>query len=119
MNLIEGQIETADGSTLRLPDGHLVAVGATPAASTGRNVIFGIRPENVRLDPEAGLPCVVSLVEPMGSETHIIAHAGETEIVAVLKERTRIHEGDPVKLSFDTAQAHFFDPESGQRLSLS
>jgi hypothetical protein len=29
----------------------------------------------------------------------------------------RIHEGDTVKLSFDTAQAHFFDPESGQRLA--
>ena len=65
------------------------------------------------------LESVVSLVEPMGSETHLIAHAGETEIVAVLKERMRIYEGDTVRLSFDTAQAHFFDPESGQRLSFS
>ena len=39
-----------------------------------------------------------------------------TEIVAVLKELMRMHEGDTVKLSFDTAQAHFSDPESGQRL---
>ena len=79
--------------------------------------MFGIRPEAVRFDPDAGLPCVVSLVEPTGSETHLIAHAGETEIVTVLKERMRIHEGDTVKLSFDAVQAHFFDPESGQRLT--
>ena len=68
------------------------------------------------IDPIAGVPCVVSLVEPTGSETHLVAHAGETEIVAVLRERMRIHEGETVKLSFDTEQAHFFDPESGQRL---
>ena len=41
----------------------------------------------------------------------------EEQIVAVLKERTRIHEGDTVKLVFDPALAHFFDPESGQRLT--
>jgi multiple sugar transport system ATP-binding protein len=56
-------------------------------------------------------------VEPTGSETHLIAHAGETEIVAVLKERLRIQERETIRLSFDVAQAHFFDPESGQRLA--
>jgi multiple sugar transport system ATP-binding protein len=53
----------------------------------------------------------------MGSETHLIAHLGQTEIIAAIKERVRIREGDNVTLSFDTAQAHFFDSESGQRLS--
>ena len=48
---------------------------------------------------------------------HLIAHVGETEIVAVLKERLRIHEGETIPVSFDVAQAHFFDPESGQRLT--
>jgi multiple sugar transport system ATP-binding protein len=118
MNLIEGTIDGA-GTRLMLPDGHSATIGSTPAAWAGRKVLFGIRPEAVRFDPEAELEAVVSLVEPTGSETHLIAHAGETEIVAVLKERMRIYEGETVKLSFDTAQAHFFDPESGQRLSLS
>ena len=64
----------------------------------------------IRLDPDAGLPCVVSLVEPTGSETHLIAHAGQTEIVAVLKERLRIREDETIRLSFAVDQAHFFDP---------
>ena len=118
MNLIEGTIDSA-GTRLVLPDGHSAMIGSTPAAWAGRKVLFGIRPEAVRFDPEAALECVVSLVEPTGSETHLIAHAGETEIVAVLKERMRIYEGETVKLWFDSAQAHFFDPESGQRLSVS
>jgi multiple sugar transport system ATP-binding protein len=80
-------------------------------------VVFGIRPENVWIDPIRGLPCKVSLVEPTGSETHLIAHAGETEIVVVLKERLRVREGDTVKLSLETAQAHFFEPETRERLN--
>jgi multiple sugar transport system ATP-binding protein len=115
MNLIEGKIDS-NGARLELPDGHSTAIGSAPVAWAGRKVLFGIRPEAIRIDPEAGLPCLVSLVEPTGSETHLIAQAGQTEIIAVLKERTQIHEGDNVKLSFDASQAHFFDPESGQRL---
>jgi multiple sugar transport system ATP-binding protein len=118
MNLIEGRIDGAGGTRLVLPGGHSAAIGSTQAEWVGRSVTFGIRPESVRLDPEAGLPCLISLVEPTGSETHLIAHAGETEIVAVLKERMRIHEGDTVKLSFDPEQAHFFDTQSGQRLTI-
>jgi multiple sugar transport system ATP-binding protein len=85
MNLIEGTIDGADGTRILLADGHSASIGSSPAGLAGRRVIFGVRPENVRLDPEAGLPCGVSLVEPTGSETHLIAHAGRTEIVAVLK----------------------------------
>ncbi len=115
MNLIEGAVESA-GARLVLPDGLSAAIATTPAGWAGRRVTFGVRPEAVRLDSEAGLACRVTLVEPTGSETHLVAHAGQTEIVAVLKERMQIHEGDTVRLSFDNAQAHFFDPESGQRL---
>jgi multiple sugar transport system ATP-binding protein len=115
MNLIEGTV--ADGARLVLPDGDAATIGPPPAGWTGRRLIFGVRPEAIRLDPETGLPCVVSLVEPTGSETHLIARAGQTEIVAVLKERLRIHEGETIRLSLDAAQAHFFDPESGERLA--
>ena len=87
----------------------------------GQQRVLGWLPgsdESVRLDPEAGLPCVVSLVEPTGSETHVVAHSRQTEIVAVLRERTTIQEGETVRLSLDASLAHFFDPGSGRRLSL-
>jgi multiple sugar transport system ATP-binding protein len=116
MNLIEGEIDASDTRKLNLSDGHSALVGQAPGGWGGRRIVFGVRPENIRLDPEGGLPCIVSLIEPTGSETHLIAHVGKTEIVAVLKERARIHEGDAVRLSFDLAQTHFFDPDSGQRL---
>jgi len=38
------------------------------------------------------------------------------KIKAVLRERMGVREGDIVNLSLETAQSHFFDPETGQRL---
>ena len=117
MNLIDGRIESGEAARLVFADGNSALIGSTPAKWAGRPVVFGIRPEAVKIDPVAGLPCVVSLVEPTGSETHLVARAGQTEIVAVLRERVRIQEGETVKLSFDAGQVHFFDPDSGQRLT--
>jgi multiple sugar transport system ATP-binding protein len=115
MNLIKGTIG-GRGDHLTFADGTSAAIRSTLAGWEGRPVVFGVRPENVRLDPIGGIDCVVSLVEPTGSETHLIAHAAETEIVAVLRERIRIQEGETVRLSLNTAAAHFFDPVSGERL---
>jgi multiple sugar transport system ATP-binding protein len=117
MNLITGRVDRADPARLTLPDGLSTPIAPPPAEWAGRTVVFGIRPENVWIDSIRGLPCKVSLVEPTGSETHLIAHAGETEIVVVLKERLRVREGDTVKLSLETAQAHFFEPETRERLN--
>jgi multiple sugar transport system ATP-binding protein len=118
MNLIEGKIDGTDGARLVLPGGPSALIGPTPLEWSGRQVTFGIRPENIRLNSSADLPCVVSLVEPTGSETHIVAHAGQTEIVAVLKERMRIRERETTNPGFDVARAHFFDPDSGRRLAI-
>ena len=76
-----------------LPDGLTATIGEGGRAFAGRDVIFGIRPEHVRVDQARGLPCIVSLVEPTGSETHVVAHAGQTEIIAVLRERVEIRRG--------------------------
>src|SRR5579871_1725406 len=58
MNIIEGTIDDA-GARLLLPHGFSAAIRTPPAGWAGRRVLFGIRPEAVRLDPGAGLPCVV------------------------------------------------------------
>jgi multiple sugar transport system ATP-binding protein len=118
MNLLQGRVEDGDCPRLTLLGGSAVTIGEAARAFVGRDVIFGIRPEHVRYDPGGGLPCTVSLVEPTGSETHVVAHAGQTEIIALLRERTEIHEGETVRLSLDASEAHFFETASGTRLPL-
>ena len=117
MNLLQGRVEGGDGPRLALPGGGAVTIAEAGRVFAGREVIFGIRPEHVRYDP-VGMPCTVSLVEPTGSETHVVAHSGGAEIIALLRERTDIREGETITLSPDASHAHFFDPDSGRRLSL-
>ena len=114
MNLIKGAIGRRGDLLTFADEGMLRFARCRPHG--GVVYVFGVRPEDVRLDPIGGMECVVSLVEPTGSETHLIARAGETEVVAVLRERVRIQEGETVRLSVDTPSAHVFDPESGERL---
>jgi multiple sugar transport system ATP-binding protein len=52
----------------------------------------------VVIDDVNGTPVVVSLVEPTGSETHLIARVGTATIVALLRERIGVRPGEPVKL---------------------
>jgi multiple sugar transport system ATP-binding protein len=118
MNLLRGMVDSSAPARLVFADGQSTPIERAPPAYIGRNVIFGVRPEDIHLDPKDGFPCLVSLVEPMGSETHLLARAGETEIVVVLRERIAIRDGETVRLSLGTTRAHFFDPDSGQRASL-
>ena len=119
MNVIAGRIGDRDTKRLTLPGGVSTPIAGAPQSWAGKPVVFGVRPESVQLDLDHGLPCKVSLVEPMGSETHLIARSGDTEIVVVLRERLGVREGDTVNLSLTSAQAHFFDPETGDRLPFS
>ena len=118
INLLRGMVNSSAPARLLFADGQSTPIERAPPAYIGRNVIFGVRPEDIRLDPKDGFPCLVSLVEPMGSETHLVTRAGETEIVVVLRERMAIREGETVRLSLQTARAHFFDANSGRRISL-
>ena len=116
MNMIAGRVDGGELGRLTLPDGTTTQIARPPRVCDGKTVIFGVRPENIHLDADQGVACKVTLVEPMGSETHLIARLGETEIVAVLRERLGVREGDVIRLSLAAARAHFFDPSSGERL---
>ena len=117
MNVIPGRIDAAGPTRLTLPGGTSTAIAPASRGWSGREVVFGMRPEHVQIDPADGLLCQVALVEPTGSETHLIAHAGETQIVAVLRERLAVREGDTIRLSLASERAHFFDPATGRRLA--
>lgn len=73
-------------------------------------VAIGVRPEDVRL-VEAGtaVPGEIYVVEPMGNETLVDVRLGGERIVARVGRRFRGTPGSNVGVSFDTADACFFD----------
>jgi multiple sugar transport system ATP-binding protein len=116
MNLLHARV-TADRQ-IQLADGSVVATRTLPAELTGKDVVFGIRPEHIRVASEAGLPAEVLLIEPTGSETHLTLRLGGQEIVAVMNDRVNAVAGQTIKLSLASDRAHIFDGVSGQRIDI-
>lgn len=82
----------------------------------GRNLVYGVRPEFISLDPE-GLPAEVIVIEPTGYETHMMVKLGGEEVNCVFRERVQANAGEVIRLRIDADRVHLFDAVSGQRLS--
>ena len=102
-----GGVEVA-GQGLPMPPGS--------AAQEGQAVTYGVRPEHLTLTEAGGIAAQVAVVEPTGSETHVIARVGEAEITAVFRERHAFAPGTEIRLAPDPAHIHLFDAKSGARI---
>ena len=79
-------------------DGAALPAPAAPGLNEGRKVVFGIRPEHLELTDGGGIPAQVVVVEPTGSETHVVLRLGERDITAVFRERHAFTPGQEVRL---------------------
>ena len=108
MNLLEARRE---GDCL-IGEGFSLALSAPTEA---QSVVLGMRPHDLRLDPEGGLQGRVELIEPMGWEAHVHVALGEGVRLLCRVESAALRGrelGSPVP-----GTVHFFadDPE-GARL---
>ena len=110
MNLLQGEVRAdgfaAGGMVLPLPPGR-----HAPGAA-----VYGIRPEHWRLDP-AGVPATVTVVEPTGSETQVMARLGGDPVLFAFRERVLPRPGDVLHVLPAAEAAHLFDPAGGGRLN--
>jgi multiple sugar transport system ATP-binding protein len=107
----ESEPGAANGFRLR------VAVEVTKglAGHGGKEVVLGIRPENIAEKSSGAangemVEAMVEAVEPMGPETYLYAKAGAHSLVARVSADCRVEGGRKVPLVFDMSKAHFFDP---------
>jgi multiple sugar transport system ATP-binding protein len=113
MNLIHGtvsgqRVQTENGATWPLPPGV--------AVEQGQAVIVGVRPEHLAVS-EQGLEGIVTLVEPTGSETHIVVDISGQQVTAALRERIVTGPGLPLKLAPVLQSLHVFDKTTGKRIA--
>ncbi|MBM3878756.1 MAG: ABC transporter ATP-binding protein [Verrucomicrobia bacterium] len=137
MNFLRGRLEPR-GETLEVrlcaaagsPSPFALAIAATRAAvlegAAGRDVIVGIRPEDVRLQPHpatnAATPSVltgtVDLVEAAGAEAHVHVRVLGQAIVARVPSDSPARPGQVVAVEFAAAHARLFDPASASGVAL-
>jgi multiple sugar transport system ATP-binding protein len=85
----------------------------------GKEVIFGIRPENI-CDPECQPPstdaapvtAMVDVTEVMGSEVFLHLVADGKPFLARVDPRTSARPGREIRVEFDMARMHAFDAET-------
>ncbi len=112
MNILKGKV-VAGGKVqignITVPFGKDIKVPA------GQDVLYGVRPEHLELAKD-GFPAVISVVEPTGSETMVFLRNGDTELVALFRERHSFKPGDTLHLRPRLDVVHLFDPATGRRL---
>lgn len=87
------------------------------ASHAGGEIVFGIRPEDIALaDASAPGPeqpefeAVIDVAEPMGAETFLYLTTGAHTLIARVRAEQRFEMNQRVRLRFDLANAHVFDP---------
>ncbi|RUU08338.1 TOBE domain-containing protein, partial [Mesorhizobium sp. M7A.T.Ca.TU.009.01.3.2] len=116
MNLLRGEIATDGSPSFRGAGGISVPLASALSIRNGEPVVLGIRPEHLRLSDDQGIPVIVAVVEPTGSEVQLIGRtAGGEEIVANFRERHSFTPGETIRLTAEPGLIHLFHAETGQR----
>jgi multiple sugar transport system ATP-binding protein len=123
MNFLKGKMAVVDGAAVLQTDEFQIGVpgvhALTVAAMAKDVVTVGIRPEHLRLlnDSGSGTPGEIELLEPVGPVTYADVRLGSGSVRASLPGDHKLSAGQAVGVSFESDQAHFFDEQSGARIS--
>lgn len=95
---------------LRLADGESL---------DGREVVLGIRPEQVGLGNESGMPSLraeVQVVEPTGPDTMVFVELNHTKVCVRVAPDAAPVPGASLNLQFEPDKVLLFDAQTGERL---
>ena len=86
----------------------------------GREVILGVRPENISLVPkttrDTKLTGVIDMVELMGAESYIYVKIAEEMLVVRINGTTTKTGGEIIDIYLNPDQIHLFDRETEERM---
>lgn len=88
-----------------------------------KEVVLGIRPEDIyeatdeHATSESIIDMTVDVAELMGSETIVYGEIQGQDMIARVANRNGILVGSEIKLHIDMENAHFFDPDSENRIN--
>jgi multiple sugar transport system ATP-binding protein len=90
----------------------------------GKEVVFGIRPENIALQPDGGIvgpqqkvEALTEVIQCLGSETHLCLNSGAHSFIVRLPATNTVAPNQMLALKFEMSRAHFFDPASQKRIA--
>jgi multiple sugar transport system ATP-binding protein len=132
MNFINGQLTEEGGNVIYKANGLNVAIPEGKAkvlrekGYIGKEVIMGVRPEDIHQEPiflEASPNSIVNahieVAENLGHEMYLYLNGiGNETTIARVDGRAGLVEGTNVKLALDMNKVHMFDTETEQAIFL-
>lgn len=114
MNLVEGRIVggrfQADGFSIDLPKGM--------TAEENSSISLGIRPEHIEIDEAAGdIAFTADIIEQLGAQTLCAGSAQGVRLRVMTTRRDDVHRGSGLSLRLPADRLHFFNTETGNRIS--
>ncbi|QXH57671.1 ABC transporter ATP-binding protein [Pseudomonas maumuensis] len=127
MNFIPVRLMKQDGRVLALLDSGQarceLPLGVAADEVEGREIILGVRPEQISLGAAEGngMPAIraeVQVTEPTGPDLLVFVTLNQTKVCCRLAPDVACRVGDSLNLQFDPARVLLFDADSGERLDL-
>lgn len=113
----DGKITDGQGLTLEVPAGRAQILN--DKGYNGKQVVFGIRPEDIHSEetfletwPNALVKSQVVVSELLGATVQMYQKVDDTEFVAIVPARNLHNPGDEVVMGFDVNKGHFFDKKT-------
>ena len=126
MNLLKGKVQKRNGSLFFSESAEKNALtfpleGSLQTIATkyvDKDIIFGIRPENISNELKEGsstpISLTVDIAEPMGSESIVYMKVGKGNLIARIPGEHVYHLGEQVTVQLDLDKVTLFDPETEQ-----
>ena len=115
--VVEGNFITKDGGNIEIPLGHYEKL--KELRYEGKEVVLGIRPENISNDPlaletysHAKITSKVIVAELLGSEYIVHTDLSGESIKAIVHSRQNIKMGDELTFALDMNRVHYFDVDT-------
>jgi len=125
MNFAEGVLSCREGEASVSAFGTQIPLPAAygDPALDGRAVVLGVRPEDVRLVPEGGIPAALEVRELMGSTVNLHLRLGDQTLEAVVPAAAAENDmgggsfSPTLHVALNTEKLHLFDKETEERIS--
>ena len=120
MNFIKGTLRKSEVFTI--DDGNAVInlqndIPDGLSSFVGKEIIMGIRPEDITLSvSNSGIPMTIEVSEMMGNEIYLYMTTGSNSIVSRVPPDVQVKEGSDIVVDFDLSRAHYFNPETEEKI---
>ena len=119
MNFLSGQIHLqADASPVfssALPI-SLADYAFKTAPRHGQPVVLGLRPEDIRIDPQGEVSATVQLIEPMGNHQVVWLQVADQRLAALVHDGRPLQVDETVRVRVARSRLSLFDAGSELRL---